>query len=890
MLFSVYDSIKQEVEQLFEKNYENNIQLAIAIKQHIRNNNDDLVNYLINNTDDIETVVKYKVYCIDLVLQNIWAHFFKDNNDLCLAAVGGYGRRELMPHSDIDLVILYEENTQDTHAETLSGFITFLWDTGLDIGSTVRSIEECRQEAEKDITVITNLMEGFYIAGKKDLFKQMETALAVDKMWDKKQFFEAKLEEKNIRYEKFNDASYKLEPNLKESPGGLRDIHNIIWVLKRAFNVNDLNRMKRIGFIQEDECNALIEGRNFLWLIRFLLHGFAKRQENRVLFNYQQTLSDVLGYQGERLNDRIEQLMQRYFKTITELSRINELLMQLFKEEILFKNQKQEIVRINNRFQVRNGYLETQSEELFKLFPPAILETFVILSTHQEIIGVRAETIRQIRNNLDEINEEFRSDSICKTLFINIFRYPDGLTHQLRRMARYGVLSRYIPAFENVVGRMQYDLFHVYSVDQHTLMLVRNLRRFAIEEHNHEFPDCSAIMKKLPKNEVLFLAGLFHDIAKGRKGDHAKLGAIEAKDFAIKHNMSSVDTKLLSWLVASHLIMSTTAQHKDLTDPEVIHEFAIRVGSVNYLRQLYLLTICDMRATNPQAWSDWKYQLLSDLYNKTLNLLRRGLDNPIDIDETVLEKKLSCTKQLALEDCDLGQINDLWDSFRKGYFIRYHEFDIIVHTRAIINHQSNAPLVHIYNDDIKQCSNVFIYTQNTDRLFSIICNALERMDINILESRIIISKDNKSLFNFSIIDNNLKAISDGHVMDKIHTAIYNAIKNNEKPKPHHRKTQYHTHQHFDPYIRLIFSTWKDLTVLHISATDAPGILSLITQVLYDHKIRVHNAKIGIIGEKIDDVLFISNFDDKQLKEDELKQLHSELTAQITNLYQTISND
>jgi [protein-PII] uridylyltransferase len=669
MLFNVFDSITQEVETLFAQDYENNTQLAIAIKSYIRSNNEDLVQYLIKTPSDIELVVKYKVFSIDCVLQNIWLHFFKDNKDLCLGAVGGYGRRELMPHSDIDLVILLEDGTQEANAEQLSTFVTFLWDTGLDIGSSVRTIEDCKTEAIKDLTVITNLMEGFYLAGKETLFTQMIDVISVKNMWSKKDFFKAKLKERDARYQRFNDASYKLEPNLKESPGGLRDIHHILWVLKRAFNVNELHEIQNIGFIQPDECEALIEGRNFLWLIRFLLHGFAKRQENRVLFNHQQTLADVLGYTGERLNDRIEQVMQRYFRTITELSRLNELLLQLFREEILFKNKKQVITRINNRFQIRNGYLETQSEELFKLFPPALLETFVILSTHEEIIGVRAETIRQIRNNLDEINEEFRSDSICKTLFIQIFRYPNGLTHQLRRMARYGILSRYIPAFENVVGRMQYDLFHVYSVDQHTLMVVRNLRRFAIKEHAHEFPDCSAIIKKLPNNEVLFLAALFHDIAKGRNGNHAKLGAIEAKNFAIQHEMSSADTKLLTWLVASHLDMSLTAQRKDLTDPETIYEFAKKVGTINYLRQLYLLTICDMRATNPEAWSDWKYQLLSDLYNKALTVLKRGLDNPIDIDKTIFKKKQHCIKKLTQGDFSYNQVNEIWDTFRKSYFI-----------------------------------------------------------------------------------------------------------------------------------------------------------------------------------------------------------------------------
>ena len=890
MALKTTEQLDREINALFSASNRCDIHLAKAIKQFINQHNQLLIDYLLENQNDIEKTIDNKVYAVDQILIHIWERFFPDNAHLALVAVGGYGRRELMPHSDIDLIIILSEQAEKLHGEELGQFITFLWDTGLDIGSSVRTIEECKSEASKDVTIITNLMEAHFLHGNKQLFQQMEKVLSVDNMWDKKAFFEAKLEEKNQRYQRYNDASYKLEPNLKESPGGLRDIHNISWVLKRAFNVHNLHEIRNIGFIQQDECEALIDGRNFLWLIRFLLHGYAKRKEDRVLFSYQQILTDALKIEGETLNDRIEHLMQRYFRTITELSRLNELLLQLFREEILFKDKEQIIQKINNRFQVRNGYLETRSNELFKLYPPAILETFVILSSHEEIIGVRADTIRQIRNNLDEINEEFRKDSISNALFIQVFRYPNGLTHQLRRMARYGVLNRYIPAFENVTGRMQYDLFHIYTVDQHTLTVVRNLRRFTIEKHNHEFPDCSAIMQQIPKPEILFLAGLFHDIGKGQKGDHSEIGAIEAKHFAKQHGLSSVDSKLLSWLVANHLKMSLTAQRKDLTDLETIYQFAALVGSVNYLQHLYLLTICDIRATNPEAWSDWKHQLIKDLYNKTLTVLKRGLDNPIDVKETIFEKKRAAIEKLVDMDFSSDEVTELWQTFRKSYFIRYDENEIITHTKAILQHGGKAPLIVFYNDNRKHCSNIFVYTKNTDTLFAIITHCLDKMELNIVDARIIVAKNDYSLFCFSILDKQLNTITDRLQIDKIKNNLLGSLQQPNILDAIQTRKQYHSHKHFKPTMHFAFSTWKKLSVLHISATDAPGLLSVITGVLFYSKIRVHNAKIGTIGEKIDDVFFISTQNNKQLSEKQITSLQQELEKQFTHHYQLISNE
>lgn len=864
------------------------IELAKKLNEEVKQHNQRLVDYLIENPEEIEIVVAVKVEIIDQLLIHLWDYFFDKQSPLALVAVGGYGRRELFPHSDIDLMILTEDQIDGSTVSGLERFITFLWDIGLDIGSSVRTIDECVVEAKKDATVVTNLIEMHMLCGQDHLVERLENEITVDKIWTISEFFEAKSKEQQARYQRYNESTYRLEPNLKESRGGLRDIQTIGWVAKRGFQVNTLNEIIKVGFIQEDECQALINGRNFLWLIRFLLHGLVKRKEDRILFNYQQTLAEQLGYDGVRVNDKIEQLMQRYYRTITELARLNEMLLQLFREEIVFKHHEQKIERINNRFQVRNGYLETRSSELFQLYPPAIMELFVIMSSHSEIIGVRADTIRQIRNDLDEINEEFRTDTISNALFVQLFRLPQGITHQLRRMARYGVLDRYIPAFSKVAGRMQYDLFHVYTVDEHTLTVIRNLRRLDVEKHDNEFPLASEIMHKLAKPELLYIAGLFHDIAKGRDGDHSVLGAEDAEVFCRQHDLSTVDRRLIVWLVANHLNMSMTAQKKDLSDPAVIYQFANQVGSIHYLQHLYLLTMCDMRATNPDAWSDWKDRLLKDLYLKTLKVLRRGLENPLDIDDEVTEKRRFCQDQLMNMGISSDRLNDLWNTFRKGYFVRYSSEEIILHSEAILQKEENKPLVLFYPNQKAHCSTLFVYTENTDVLFALITDTLDRMHLSIVESRIIVSKDNNSLFSFSVLNNQLKPVEDSSSIQCIRDSLMKALENPELPEKTIAKKQYRTHQFFVPYVFVEYSVWREYTVLNILATDAPGLLSVISRLLFEQGIRVHNAKIGAVGEKVDDVFFVSNFNNEQLDQVTKLNLTESINQTLKQFYKNIN--
>ena len=514
---------------------------------------------------------------IDAILQRAWKKFLPPDTEACLVAVGGYGRGELHPHSDIDILLLVDEGNAPGE-DTLSGFVTQLWDIGLQIGHSVRTVAECESKALEDITILTNLMEARTLRGDAALLAQVTERIATDRMWPSGDFFRAKLVEQKDRHAKYADTEYSLEPNVKSSPGGLRDLQNISWIAERHFGVESLERLTTEQFLQPKEMDILQEGRDFMWRVRYALHMITDREEDRLLFDHQRTLAQLLGYQDRDHRLAVEWFMKDYYRAIQELSRLNEMLLQLLRELILHRDDPGQATPINRRFQARKGFLEVTHERVFKRYPFALLELFLLMQQHGELKGVRASTIRLVRDHRYLIDDKFRHDIRARSLFMEIFRQPRGPTHELRRMNRYGVLAAYFPAFANIVGQMQHDMFHAYTVDEHTLFVVRNLRRFFVAKFMHEFPLCSRVAHSIPKPELLYLAGFFHDIGKGRGGNHSELGAADARAFLGLHGLSEYDRELVAWLVENHLLMSQTAQRRDISDPEVINDFARHIG------------------------------------------------------------------------------------------------------------------------------------------------------------------------------------------------------------------------------------------------------------------------------------------------------------------------
>ncbi|MEC9412684.1 MAG: [protein-PII] uridylyltransferase, partial [Pseudomonadota bacterium] len=503
----------------------------------------------------IEELVYQRASFVDEILNQIWQQHISDDTPVSLIAVGGYGRGELHPYSDIDVLILLDESISDSPPDSLSSFLTQLWDVGLEIGHSVRTIQECRQQAEEDITIATNLLEARLLCGASTLFESLQQLTVTNKTWDTRRFFELKRQEQLERHQRYNDTANNLEPNIKESPGGLRDIQVVNWVAQQHFDVKNLEGLRQKGFLANSEYETLQKAQNFLWTIRFALHHLAGRKQEKLMIDFQRELAKKLGYKDDESRLAVEKFMKDYYRCARAVRQMNSLLLQLFEETIILADEPREVKVINRRFQSHNGYLETINPGIFAYYPYALLEVFLILQQNPDLKGVRASTIRQIHAHLHLIDANFRRDIKNRTLFMEIIRQPKGVTHEFRRMNELGVLGAYLPEFGRVVGQMQHDLFHAYTVDEHTLFLVGNLRRFSCEENREEFPLCSEVFNQLPKPEILYIAGIYHDIAKGRGGDHSVLGVVDAKAFCERHNLSDYDTSIVAFLIRHHLAM-----------------------------------------------------------------------------------------------------------------------------------------------------------------------------------------------------------------------------------------------------------------------------------------------------------------------------------------------
>jgi len=822
----------------------------------------------------------------DSLVVHLWHRYINPeaSTSLALLAVGGYGRSELHPNSDIDILILTADDFTEAD-EDISAFITALWDTGLDIGHSVRDIPRSVQEALADVTVVTNLLQSRLLSGPESLYNRLRDSIAPSRVWDVANFFSAKRDEQNSRHIKFHGTAYRLEPNLKESPGGLRDIQTIEWLVIRQFGSGNLAALVTEGYLTEPELTELTEGRDHLWRIRYLLHLKSGRKEDRLLFDYQRELAEDFGYHQQG-NEAVEQFMQRYYRTVTKVERLNGMLLQLFEDELLNDASTLPVVQINKRFQITNSYLQVTNTRVFRDYPPAILEMFQVFASSEDIKGIGATTLRLLSSDLHLIDNHFRNELIPRDLFLQLFREPQKITRKLRLMNRYGVLAKYLPDFEKIVGRMQYDLFHIYTVDEHTLMVIRNLRRFALQQHDHEYPQCSEIMQKhIDKPDLLYLIGLFHDIAKGRDGDHSILGAEDAEKFCKHHGLTAVDTKLVTWTIRYHLTMSTTAQRKDISDPEIISEFAHFVGSLRYLNYLYLLTVADIRGTNPEMWNSWKANLLQQLYSSTEFALKRGLDNPLDKQEIIDEKKQEARRLIIAVDqsISIDAIDSIWRDCDENYFLQYSADEICWHASSIARHKSTDTLIELRREAQRGSTEIFIHVADYDRIFVEIATCLEKLNLTVVSADILSSRQGMTLNTFYVLDKDGATIGDQTRLDHIHTALMQALTSKldlDQPQqmPAPRRLR---HFDFNPIIEFDNTISDDYTSLFIKAIDRPGLLSAIGYSFAENNIRVVSANITTFGETAEDAFHIQSLDRKRVNDkQQLSRLHDSLLQHI----------
>ncbi len=844
---------------------------AIRVFRDAREHGDAILMGRFREGAPARILVPLRTWLIDELLQRAWDRIMDARcAGVALVAVGGYGRGELHPGSDIDLMLLLDDTGLDGRDGCIEAFLTFLWDIGLEVGHSVRTLDDCVTESERDITVATNLMESRLLKGPEPLYQAMREATGPARVWPSRAFFEAKWREQLDRHAKYHDTAYNLEPNIKESPGGLRDIHMVGWVAKRHFGAETLHDLVDQGFLTEEEYQDLDAGQNLLWDIRFALHTLAGRREDRLIFDHQTALAKQFGYTDQDHTLGVEQFMQRYFRTVMELSRLNEMLLQLYQEVILYADDLEPPQLINKRFQSRKGFIEVTHPNVFQRYPFALLEVFLLMQQHQELKGVRASTIRLIRANRHLIDDRFRDDLRCRSLFMEIMRQPRGITHEIRRMHRYGLLGRYIPAFGAITGRMQYDLFHVYTVDSHTLFVVRNLRRFALPEHASELPFCHTIMQRLPKPDLLYLAALFHDIAKGRGGDHSELGAEDAYAFCAAHGLSEYDSRLVAWLVRNHLFMSMTAQRKDISDPEVINAFSDQIGDRTRLDYLYLLTVADIRATNPEMWNSWKDALLLELYTLAKRALRRGLEHPIDTEELVRETQGQARRRLKVKGLHHMTVKSVWRHFTDDYFLRYSAEEIAWHTEAIARCQpQDLPLVLLDGHGARGGTEAFVYSSDKDNVFALTVYAMDQLNLNIQDARIITTRNGYTLDSYLVLEDDGNPVQDPGRKAEIITRLRDVLSQDELRPPSCRPVPRQL-QHFNIGTQISFmdDPNNERTVLELITADRPGLLARVGYTFARCGVRLQSAKIATIGARAEDVFFITDHDNQPLADDE----------------------
>lgn len=846
----------------------------------------------------IREIIHARSQLIDEALIFLWKHAGLDQTDLGLFAVGGYGRREMMPYSDVDIMVLSEEELTEEQETTVSNFISSLWDVGnFKPGISVRTIQCCFEQASNDLTIATSLIEARLITGHQQLAKWPRRV--VSQTWSDKTFFDAKMQEQARRYAQHNNTESNLEPDIKNAPGGIRDINQIGWIAKRHFRVNRIYDLVHLGFISEFELSVLEEAENFLWEIRHHLHRLTKRDENRLLFDYQRDIAAKFGYQkveGEHINYPIEQFMKRYYRTAQQVSTLNEMLLAYFNESVItprLPEYERQIEEINENFKLVDNKLAVQHHKIFSERPSAILEIFYILANRPEIEGIRARTLRLLTLAAKRIDHSYRNHPAHQALFMAIIRSPHRLYDTLVAMKRYGVLGNYIPAFGQIIGLMQYDLFHIYTVDAHTLLLIRNLNRFKDPEFTKDFPVVSSVFQRLARRDIVFLAALFHDIAKGRGGDHSELGAADAIEFCHSHGFTERECNLVAWLIQNHLFMSMTAQKKDISDPDIVKEFAEKLNDMEHLDYLYCLTVADINATNPKLWNTWRASLMRQLYTHARDDIRIGLERPVEYQLLIEDTKFSAS-QLLVNDFSLDAVEQVWQELGDEYFLKESADEVAWHTRAILEHGDNPdPLVlmRAHRKAAQDAVQIFIYTQDKPNLFATTVAVLDRMDLDVQDARIITATKAFSLDTYVVLDRFGTLVTDPEREATVKNEIVQALIQSDKYPGLMQRRIPRQLRHFDieNTVEITLNEALQQNMVEISTLDQPGLLARIGGLFMMQGLDIHSARIATLGERAEDIFFVTKKDNQPMSAEEAESFTLRMIAALDEASNQVSN-
>ena len=807
---------------------------------------------------------------VDTALQTLWLLCDLDSTDSSLVAVGGYGRGELFPHSDVDILVL-QPNESTTDDSKVAAFVSALWDLGLKIGHSVRSIDECIDIAKGDLTVVTTYLETRVLAGDPSLLETLKLTIEQSNLWPSATFFAAKREEQETRHDKYGRTGYSLEPNVKSSPGGLRDLQVIGWITQRHFGCS-INELPTGEFLSVEERGQLAAGKDFLSRVRAALHIMTGRDEDRLLFEHQRSLASLWGFEDEAKLG-VEQFMQLYFRQVQSVVHLTDLLNTIFDQKLLHDCESPPVI-IDEDFELIDERIAARRDNVFSDKPANLLRLFVIIANDERIAKIDPHTIRLLRQSAQLIDDDYRSNEVNRQLFREVLKGQFWMTKQLRRMLRHGILARYLPEFGQVVGQMQFDMFHTYTVDAHTMEVIANTRRFLRADYTDKFPVTTRIAQRLRKPLLLFVAALYHDIGKGRGGDHSELGAVDARLFCEQHFFNEADTELVVWLVKNHLFMSSFSQRRDISDPAEIQRFAEIVGTEERLNYLFTLTVADINGTNPDLWNAWRSSLLRQLYTETRRALRRGLTNPIGRVEVIDATRKSAAQLLENRGFLEDDIEGIWSARGDDYFLREQAEDIAWHTEAIADHgESDEPLTLVRQSSespVANATQIFVHAKQIDNVFARVCSSLEVLDLSIHDARIYSGTDGATLDTFFVLRGDGSPI-DG-TAENFHQ-IANAINKSlaSKKVAHSQQRIARTLRSFALPTDISFSMDDDrqLTIMELSAADRPGLLAQIALVISQHDVSIQAAKIQTLGERVEDIFFLNTGDSGALLDSEL---------------------
>ncbi|HUL96049.1 MAG TPA: [protein-PII] uridylyltransferase [Usitatibacter sp.] len=822
---------------------------AANTRAWLREHTERLERRFLRSPDAARTLAE-RAALVDELLQRLWREAGV-NASFALVGVGGYGRGALFPHSDVDVLVLLPDGSKPDAA--VERFIGALWDSGLEPGHSVRTASECVEEAVKDVTVDTSLLESRLVAGDGDLLAALDARLRERR--NVRAFFDAKFKEQKRRHERFQEAAYNLEPNIKESPGGLRDLQMVLWLARAAGLGQSWKALAEEGIITAKEAASIASAERVLQDLRIRLHYLAGRREDRLVFDHQIEIARQLKLAAKAGMAPSDLLMRRYYVAAKAIWRFNQIVLSNLFARITPENERK-VRKLDDDFVVDNMTLEPRDEKLFEKRPGMILEAFRRLQDNRGIVGLGPTALRSLSRALPSITRKFRADRANHRRFMEIMR-GDRLTWTLRRMSRYGVLGRYLPAFGRIVGQMQHDLFHVYTVDEHILMVIRNLRRFRIPRFDHEYPFLSTLMQEFDRPEVLYLAALFHDIAKGRGGDHSHLGGSDAAAFCQSHGLSKADSDLVVWLVENHLVMSATAQKQDLTDPEVISSFATLVGDERRLAALYILTVADIRGTSPAVWNAWKGKLLEDLFRSTRRILRGELDYAAS---AIVAKKAEALRIFRGYVPVAGKHEALWATLDDNYFQRFEVAEIAWHTRTLWSRVApDKPIVRARLSPVGEGLQVLVYAPDQPGLFARITSFFERNQMDVAAAKIYTTQQGFALDSFQVLTRTREGEHYRELIQSIESGLGAAIAPAQPlgAPPSGRISRWVKHFPIEPSVSIVPGRRARHWVVNVSCADRPGLLSALSRVFLDHGLNLVDARVTTLGARAEDVFVVN---------------------------------